>query len=119
MIFVCDTPQSLVSSFHQRKPQHPLTICIPHDVYVIRPLPGYLLYVQVDVAYQWLRFFLEDDDELERIRVEYSAGRMMSSEVKKILYDTIAPIVAAHQVAKAQVDDAAVQRFMAVRPLEF
>ena len=29
----------------------------------------------VDIAYQYLTFFLEDDAELEHIRVEYSAGR--------------------------------------------
>ena len=26
----------------------------------------------VDISYQWLRFFLEDDDELEQIRQDYS-----------------------------------------------
>jgi hypothetical protein len=44
---------------------------------------------QVDVAYQYLSFFLEDDDELKRIGDEYKAGRMLTGEVKKILIDTL------------------------------
>lgn len=38
----------------------------------------------VDVAYQYLKFFMDDDEELERIRVEYKAGRMLTGEIKGI-----------------------------------
>ena len=38
----------------------------------------------VDVAYQYLNFFMDDDEELERIRVEYKAGRMLTGEIKGI-----------------------------------
>lgn len=38
----------------------------------------------VDVAYQYLNFFMDDDEELERIRVEYKAGRMLTGEIKAI-----------------------------------
>lgn len=37
----------------------------------------------VDVPYQLLKFFLEDDEELEQIRVAYSSGQMLSGEIKK------------------------------------
>ena len=30
--------------------------------------------LEVDVSYQWLRFFYEDDEELERIGKEYGSG---------------------------------------------
>ena len=38
--------------------------------------------LEVDVPYQWLRFFLEDDDELEDIAAKYSTGKLLSGEVK-------------------------------------
>jgi tryptophanyl-tRNA synthetase len=37
---------------------------------------------QVDVAYQYLTFFLEDDVELERLRKGYSSGEITTGEVK-------------------------------------
>jgi len=40
----------------------------------------------VDVPFQWLYMFLErDDSEVERIREEYRAGRMLTGELKEIL----------------------------------
>ena len=37
----------------------------------------------VDVAYQYLTFFLEDDEELEKIGVSYRKGELSTSELKK------------------------------------
>ena len=39
----------------------------------------------IDIPYQWLRFFLEDDDKLEDIRVKYGKGELLTGEVKNIL----------------------------------
>lgn len=52
--------------------------------------------LEVDVPYQYLRFFLEDDQELERIRENYSSGKMMTGEIKKILIDLLTKIVTSH-----------------------
>ena len=71
----------------------------------------------VDVAYQWLTFFMEDDARLEQIGREYGAGRMTSGEVKKELIDCIVPIVRAHQEARAKVTDGMVKAFMTPRKL--
>lgn len=38
----------------------------------------------IDVSYQLLKFFLEDDEELERIRLTYTSGELLSGEIKKI-----------------------------------
>lgn len=44
----------------------------------------------IDVPYQWLYFFFEEDDiRLEKIRVEYSSGRMLSGDLKEILVEKI------------------------------
>ena len=69
------------------------------------------------MSYQWLTFFLEDDERLEWIRREYSSGRMTSGEIKKELIDCIVPLVRAHQAAKEGVDDAMVKAFMTPRKL--
>jgi len=71
----------------------------------------------IDVPYQWLTFFLEDDDELEQIRKDYSAGIMLTGEIKKKLIQTIQPIVAHHQAARKRVTEEMVTAFMTPRPM--
>merc|ERR1712038_741385 len=54
----------------------------------------------VDVSYQWLRFFLEDDEELERIGKDYSTGSgefWSTGRVKARLVDVLKEIVGEHQ----------------------
>lgn len=75
--------------------------------------------LDVDVAYQYLQFFMEDDAELKRIGDEYKAGRMMTGEVKKILVETLVPMLTELQEARKAVTDETLASFMAVRPLEF
>ena len=75
--------------------------------------------LDVDIPYQWLRFFLEDDDELQTIAVEYKAGRMLSGEVKARLIEVLTTMCTRHQEKRAEATDDVVRSFMAVRPLEF
>uniref|UniRef100_A0A6C0JVH0 Tryptophanyl-tRNA synthetase n=1 Tax=viral metagenome TaxID=1070528 RepID=A0A6C0JVH0_9ZZZZ len=39
----------------------------------------------IDVSYQYLRFFLEDDERLEEIRRTYTSGELLSGDLKKEL----------------------------------
>ena len=53
-------------------------------------LTGYLqrqLGANLDVAvsYEWLTFFMEDDQELAEIARKYKCGEMLTGELKKIL----------------------------------
>lgn len=73
----------------------------------------------VDVSFQLLRFFLVDDDELERIRRAYTAGEMLTGELKKLAIGTLQPIVAEHQAARKLVTDDIVEQFFALRSLNF
>lgn len=41
--------------------------------------------LSVDVPFQYLSFFLEDDEQLEDIRVRYGKGELLSGEVKAVL----------------------------------
>lgn len=72
---------------------------------------------EIDVAYQWLTFFEPDDAKLAHIKQEYEAGRMLTSEVKKILIETLQPIVDLHQKMRAKVTDDMIKAFMTPRPL--
>jgi len=75
-----------------------------------------------DVAYQWLRFFLEDDEELERIGKEYGSGQgeyWNTGSVKKRLIDELKRMVQEHQERRAKITDDEVREWMAVRKLQF
>eukprot|EP01063_Lacrimia_lanifica_P005188 TRINITY_DN12995_c0_g1_i1.p1 TRINITY_DN12995_c0_g1~~TRINITY_DN12995_c0_g1_i1.p1 ORF type:complete len:447 (+),score=221.22 TRINITY_DN12995_c0_g1_i1:58-1398(+) len=73
----------------------------------------------VDVPFQWLSFFLEDDAELARIRMEYSRGTMLTGQIKKILIETVTPIVQTHQTARKAVTNKVVDDFMALKKLKW
>ena len=45
--------------------------------------------LDIDVPYQYLRFFYEDDDKLEEIARKYSTGEMKVEEVKEVLIDCL------------------------------
>jgi len=63
---------------------------------------------EIDVAYQWLTFFEEDDKKLKKIYDEYRSGKLLSGEIKQILIDKINTFLKVHQKnrekAKNQLD---------------
>jgi len=73
----------------------------------------------VDISYQYLKFFLEDDDKLEKIRKDYSSGDLLSGFLKKELVDILGPLVEKHQTARKTVTDEMVKLFMTPRKMEF
>ncbi|KAL6961928.1 tryptophan--tRNA ligase [Sarracenia purpurea var. burkii] len=73
--------------------------------------------LEIDIPIKYLGFFLEDDAELEHIRREYGAGRMLTGEVKKRLIEVLTNLVERHRRARAAVTEEMVDAFMAVRPL--
>jgi len=62
----------------------------------------------VDVSYQWLTFFEEDDKKLKQIREDYKSGRLLTGELKNILIDKLNAFLKEHQKkrekAKSQID---------------
>lgn len=73
----------------------------------------------VDVSFQYLRFFLEDDAELERIRLAYEAGDLLTGELKALCIRELQTYVAAFQERRAQVSDETVDLFMERRALRW
>ncbi|KAJ4969291.1 hypothetical protein NE237_015992 [Protea cynaroides] len=67
--------------------------------------------LEVDIPIKYLGFFLEDDAELEHIRKEYAAGRMLTGEVKKRLIEVLTELVERHRRARAAVTDEMVDAF--------
>ncbi len=56
----------------------------------------------IDVAYQWLTFFEEDDNKLKRIHDDYKSGKLLSGELKQILIDKINKFLEKHQKAREE-----------------
>ena len=53
--------------------------------------------VDVDIPYQYLCHFLEDDEELAKIREEYTTGIMTSGEIKAKCIEVISQITEGHR----------------------
>jgi tryptophanyl-tRNA synthetase len=76
--------------------------------------------LEADVAYQWLRFFLEDDEELERIEKDYSTGSgeyWSTGMVKQKLVGVLQELVGAHQERRAKITDDEVRKWMTERSI--
>lgn len=97
--------------------------------------------LSVDVPYQYLTFFLEDDDELAEVGLavytsvltlcplnmslklqigrKYANGELLTGQVKARLIEVIWEMVKAHQENRANVTDEVVKEFMSIRPLKY
>lgn len=85
--------------------------------------------VDIDVPFQYLRFFLHDDERFEQIRKvsppdylaelvqDYSSGKLLSKEVKEIAIEVLSELVERHQATRAKVSDKMVDYFMQPRPM--
>jgi len=73
----------------------------------------------IDISYQYLSFFLEDDAKLSHIRKAYSSGEMLTGELKQELIILLQKIVSEHQQKRAQITDEIVFQYMRPRPLNF
>lgn len=74
---------------------------------------------KADVPFQYLTFFLEDDDELERIRVAYEKGEMLTGEIKQRCIAELQEYVKGFQERRAQVTVEILDEYMSQRPLEW
>ena len=65
--------------------------------------------VDVDVSFQYLKFFFEPDDKkLQKIHDDYKSGKMLTSELKGILIEKVNAFLKEHkkkrELAKKQID---------------
>ena len=73
----------------------------------------------VDVPFQYLRFFLEDDEELARLHEQYERGELESGGMKKRCVEVVKEYVVGFRERRANVTDAVRDKFLQPRPLEF
>lgn len=74
---------------------------------------------ETDISFQYLRFFMEDDQRLETIRKEYSSGKLLTGELKKELIAILQKLVGNHQEERKKVTEERVKQFLTPRPLHF
>ncbi|MBI4438314.1 tryptophan--tRNA ligase [Candidatus Woesearchaeota archaeon] len=55
---------------------------------------------EIDVSYQWLRFFEESDEKLKAVHGDYKSGRLLTGELKQILIDKLTVFLKRHQEAR-------------------
>jgi tryptophanyl-tRNA synthetase len=68
--------------------------------------------LKLNIPFQYLTFFLDDDDELERIRTEFESGKMETSEIKKILIKILQNLLKEIQERRKNITDDDVKKFM-------
>ncbi|XP_065833309.1 tryptophan--tRNA ligase, cytoplasmic-like [Oscarella lobularis] len=73
----------------------------------------------IDVPYQYLTFFMDDDKRLAEIKEAYEKGEMLTGELKQILIQVLQELVAEHQRRRAEVTDEMIREFMTPRKLNF
>ena len=73
----------------------------------------------VDVAYAYLSYFLESDEELAEIEKTYRNGTLSTGELKKKCIEELQKFVIAFQERRAKVTEEIMREFMTPRPLEF
>ncbi|EIE92453.1 hypothetical protein G6F46_010448 [Rhizopus delemar] len=66
----------------------------------------------VDVAYQYLSFFLEDDEELKRIHDAYKSGELMTGELKKRCIEVLQKFVGEFQERRSAITDETIAYYM-------
>ncbi|MBW0502220.1 hypothetical protein O181_041935 [Austropuccinia psidii MF-1] len=66
----------------------------------------------LDVPYQYLTFFEDSDKMLERIKLEYESGKMLTGELKSTCIKTLQKMIGDFQERKKQVTDDLVKQFM-------
>lgn len=70
-----------------------------------------------DVAFQYLTFFMEDDEELGRIKSAYEGGEMLTGELKALCIKHLQDYVKSFQDRRKNVTEETRKNIMSVRPL--
>ncbi|OBA27706.1 tryptophanyl-tRNA synthetase [Hanseniaspora valbyensis NRRL Y-1626] len=68
--------------------------------------------VDVDIAFQYMKFFKDDDKFLSEVEESYKKGELLSSEMKKLCIETLQVFVKEFQERRAVVTPEIVQSFM-------
>lgn len=67
---------------------------------------------EVDVAFQYMGFFEDSDEEMAKIEADYRSGELLTGELKKKCIAILQNVVKGFQERKGQVSDETVRAFM-------
>ena len=73
----------------------------------------------MDVSFQYLTFFVEDDDELEDIRQRYKKGELLTGELKKLCITELQKVVKEFQEKRKAITAEQLKTFMTPRALQW
>lgn len=73
----------------------------------------------VDVSYQYLTFFMENDERLAQIKKDYTSGELLTGYLKKELIEILQKIVGEHRKQRQDVTDDVIRQFMTPRKLKY
>ncbi|KAK1056813.1 tryptophan--tRNA ligase [Friedmanniomyces endolithicus] len=73
----------------------------------------------VDVAYTYLSYFLDDDEELEELAKRYRSGELLTGEMKQRCIAELQKFVTEFQERRKKVTDEVMREYMRPRKLEF
>ncbi|KAK0409779.1 hypothetical protein QR680_004751 [Steinernema hermaphroditum] len=73
----------------------------------------------IDISFQFLKYFLESDEELAEIKQKYSSGEMLTGELKQKAISVVTAVIEDLQVRRKAVTDATVTEFSTPRALAY
>lgn len=73
--------------------------------------------LDIDMSYRYLQFFFKNDQQLEKIAQDYSSGKLMTGEIKKILIDCLNQRIGNFQIQRKKVTPEIIEQFKSYRQL--
>jgi len=74
---------------------------------------------EIDVAFQYLSYFEDDDEKLKKIEDSYRSGELLTGDLKKMAIELIQQYVKDFQDNRKAVSDDVLKHFMTPRKLEW
>ena len=67
--------------------------------------------LDVDIAFQYMLYFEDDDEKMRQIAHDYATGKILSGEIKKLMADVVCEMVLKHQNERVKVTEKVIDHF--------
>jgi hypothetical protein len=74
--------------------------------------------VDEDIAYQYLRYFEMDDEKLEKIKNDFTSGKLSVVGIKEILVEKLWALMSEIQNNRKKIDDKLLKEYYELKPIE-
>lgn len=72
----------------------------------------------MDVSVRYLEVFMKDDAELEKLKADYKAGKLLTGEVKATLIGILQGLIKEHAERRDKVDTTMIESFTVKKELQ-